>query len=81
MESHGGRLMTGEKRRTREKYLPQCYVLYHKFFMNDPNANPGLRCERPTANRLSHGTALSSFIVRANETERHNLRREFLQVG
>jgi hypothetical protein len=32
----------------------------------DPGANPGLRGERPAANRLSHGTALSVYVIHCN---------------
>jgi hypothetical protein len=45
------------KPKNSEKNLSQCYSVHHKSHINDRGANPGLRCERPETNHLSHGTA------------------------
>jgi hypothetical protein len=57
MESHGGMILTGENLRTRKTTCPKVTLSIKNFTWADPSANPGLCCERPVPNRLSHGTA------------------------
>jgi hypothetical protein len=47
-----------EKPKYSGKNLSQCHFVHHKFHMDWPGMNPGLRRERPATNRLSHGTVL-----------------------
>jgi hypothetical protein len=47
------------KPKNSEKTLFQCHSVHRK----SPDANPGLRCERPATNRLSHGTTYSIHIL------------------
>jgi hypothetical protein len=53
-----------ETDRVKPKYwgenLSQCHFVHHNIW-TDPGSNPGLRCEKPATNRLSHGTA--EFLV------------------
>jgi hypothetical protein len=57
MECHGGMILTGENRITRSKTYPIATLFTTNPTWTDPGAIPGLRGERPAANRLSHGTA------------------------
>jgi hypothetical protein len=50
-------LLTGESRGTRRETCPSVTLLTRKPTRTNQGANPGLRGERPEANRLSHGTA------------------------
>jgi hypothetical protein len=50
--------LTGENRDTRGKTCPSATLSTTNPTWTDPGSNPGLRGERPAANRLSHGTAL-----------------------
>jgi hypothetical protein len=56
MENDGGMILTGENRR--RKTCPSATLSTTNPTWIDPDANPGLRCERPATNRLNHGTAL-----------------------
>jgi hypothetical protein len=49
--------LTGENRSTRGKTCPGATLSNTNPTWTDPGSNPGLRGERPTTNRLSHGTA------------------------
>jgi hypothetical protein len=49
--------LTGENRSTREKTCPSDILSTTNPTWTDSGSNPGLRDERPAANRLSHGTA------------------------
>jgi hypothetical protein len=51
MDSNGGIILTGEKRRPLRKTCPSAT----SSIWTEPGANPGLRGERPANNRLSHG--------------------------
>jgi hypothetical protein len=64
LESDGGMILTGEDRRTRRKTCPSATLSTTNPTWIDPDANPGLRGERPATNHLSHGTA-SCYIYQA----------------
>jgi hypothetical protein len=49
--------LTGENRSTRGKTCPSATLSTTNPTRTDPGSNPGLRDERLTTNRLSHGTA------------------------
>jgi hypothetical protein len=49
--------VTGENRSTRRKTRPSATLSTTNPTHTAPGSNPGLRDERPAANRLSHGTA------------------------
>jgi hypothetical protein len=49
--------LTGENRSTRGKTCPSATLSTTNPTWTEPGWNPGLRGGRPTANRLSHGTA------------------------
>jgi hypothetical protein len=49
---------TGENRSTWEKTCPSATLSTTNPTWTDPESKPGARSERPTTNRLSHGTAL-----------------------
>jgi hypothetical protein len=49
------------KPKNSEKNLSQCHFAHHKSHLIDLGAKPGRRGERPATNRLSHGTALTSW--------------------
>jgi hypothetical protein len=58
MESHGGITLTGENWRSPGN---PCFIATFSTInptWTDSSAYPGLRVERPTTNRLSHGTAV-----------------------
>jgi hypothetical protein len=55
MENDGGMILTGENRRTLMKTCPRATFSKTDPIWIDPDAKPGLRGERPTINRLSHG--------------------------
>jgi hypothetical protein len=57
MENDGGMILTGENRRTRRKTCPSATLTTRNPTWIDRGAYPGLCCERPATNRLSHGTA------------------------
>jgi hypothetical protein len=50
--------LTWENRSTRGKTCPSATLSTTKPTWTDPGPNPGLRGDRPTTNRLSHGTVL-----------------------
>jgi hypothetical protein len=56
-------ILTGENRRTRIKTCPSVTLSTTNPTWIDPEANPGLRGERPATNDLSHGTALHSCFT------------------
>jgi hypothetical protein len=47
------------KQRPRRKACPNATMSTTNYTRADPQANPGLRCERPATNRLSYGTAFN----------------------
>jgi hypothetical protein len=49
--------LTGENRNTGGKTCLNVTLSTTNPTWTDPGSNPGLRSERPTTNRLSHGTA------------------------
>jgi hypothetical protein len=49
--------LTGENRSTGRKTCPIATMFTANPTWTDPGSNPGLRCQRPSTNRLSHGTA------------------------
>jgi hypothetical protein len=53
--------LTGENRSTRGKTCPSATLSTTNPTWIDLGSNPGLRCERPTTNRLSRGTASHKF--------------------
>jgi hypothetical protein len=53
--------LTGENRSTRKKTCPSATLSNKNPTWNDPGSNPGLRGDRPAANRLSHGTAREKY--------------------
>jgi hypothetical protein len=55
--------LTGENRRTRGKPCPNATLSTTNPTLTDPGSNPGLRGDRPAANRLSHGTATSYILI------------------
>jgi ribosomal protein S15P/S13E len=55
--------LTGENRRTRRKTCPRATLSTTNPTWIDPDANPGLRGERPATNDLSHGTAKIKVTV------------------
>jgi hypothetical protein len=57
---NGGMILTGENRRTRRKPCTSATLSNTNPTWMDPNANPGLRSERPGTNRLRHGMACGS---------------------
>jgi hypothetical protein len=63
MESHSGIVLTGENRRTRRETCPSSTLSTTSPISTDPGANPWFHGERPTSNRLSHGTAEVAFTV------------------
>jgi hypothetical protein len=48
-------ILAGENRRTRRKTCPSATLSIINLTWIDPDANPGLRGERPATNLLSHG--------------------------
>jgi len=54
MENDGGMKFTGENRRTRRKTCPSATLSTTNPTWIDPDANLGLRGERPGTSRLSH---------------------------
>jgi hypothetical protein len=50
-------ILTGESQRTRRKTCPSATLSSRSLTWTDSSGNPGLRGDRPTTNRLSHGTA------------------------
>jgi hypothetical protein len=56
IESHGGIILTEEKRKNLEETCPSATLSTNPMW-TDPGANPGLRDERLVTNRLSHGMA------------------------
>jgi len=63
METYSGMILTGQRRRTREKTLSHCHYVHHKSNMERPGHEPGLRVQKPVTNRLSHATAKMSMLV------------------
>jgi hypothetical protein len=57
MESNVKMILTEENRRTRKKPCPIAILSTAKPTWTEPDANPGLRDEKPGTNRLSHGSA------------------------
>jgi hypothetical protein len=51
MESHGGIILTGEKRRIRRKSYPSATLSITNPTWTDPGVNPDLHGERPATNR------------------------------
>jgi hypothetical protein len=45
-----------------ERNLFKCYFVHLKLHTDAPSLNPGLHIERPTNNRLSHGTTNSRMV-------------------
>jgi hypothetical protein len=65
-ERRSNDMLTGEHRRTRRKTCPSATLSTTNPTWIDQGVNPGLRCERPTTNDLTHGTAYllaSSFTL------------------
>jgi hypothetical protein len=62
MENDGGMILTGENLRTLRKTCPSATLFNTNPTWIDPDANPGLRGERPVTNRLSHVKALIRYI-------------------
>jgi hypothetical protein len=62
-----------ETRRTRIKPCPSATLPTTNPIWTDPNANPGLRCEKLAANRHSDGTAKVGFT-----REQRNTMSDFL---
>jgi hypothetical protein len=58
LESDGGKILTGGNQRTRRKACPSATLSTTNPIWIDPDANPGLRGERPATNDLSHGTVI-----------------------
>jgi hypothetical protein len=58
MEHHGGMILTKENRRTRRRTCPSATFTATNPALTEPDANPGLRGDMPTTNRLTHGRAL-----------------------
>jgi hypothetical protein len=56
-DSHGGMTLTGENRITRIATCPNTTLSTTKPIWTELGANQGLRGEKPTTSRLSHGTA------------------------
>jgi hypothetical protein len=54
MNTHGGMILTGEDQITWSKTCPSATLFSTNPACTDPGANPGLRCETPATNRLSH---------------------------
>jgi hypothetical protein len=54
MESHGGKILTGDNCRTRGKTCCSFTLSTKNPTRSDQGANSGLRGERPATNRLSH---------------------------
>jgi hypothetical protein len=50
-------------RRTQRKNCPSATLSTTNPTWIDPGTNPGLRCERPSTNDLSHGSALSELLA------------------
>jgi hypothetical protein len=49
------------KQKNSKKSLTQCHSVHHKSQIYDRGAKKGSRDERPTTNRLSHGTAFTDL--------------------
>jgi hypothetical protein len=58
--------LTGETRQLGEKPVPVPLCPPQTPTWTDPRSNPGFRSERPATNRLSHGTALPTWIILMN---------------
>jgi hypothetical protein len=57
MESHDGMILTGRNRRAQRETCLRTTSFATNPIWTESGANPGLRSNRPAANRLSHGTA------------------------
>jgi hypothetical protein len=57
METHGGIILTGEPKNSEKTVSRSATTL------NEPGANPGLRCDSLVTNRLSHGKYGSSKLL------------------
>jgi hypothetical protein len=55
--------LTGENRSIREKTCPSATLSTTNPTWTNPGSNPGLRCERPATDRLSHGTVMSYYLM------------------
>jgi hypothetical protein len=66
LESDGGIILTGKNRRTRRKTCPSATLSTTNPTCTDPDANPGLRGERPATNELSHDTARGHSVVKCS---------------
>jgi hypothetical protein len=63
LESDGGIILAGENRRTRRKTCSSATLPTTNLTWIGPGAKPGLRCERPATNYLSHGKAPIVYLV------------------
>jgi hypothetical protein len=61
-EANGGMTFAGETEELREN-LPSATLSTTNPTWKDPGTNLGLHGERPATNRLSHGTALETYIL------------------
>jgi hypothetical protein len=77
-DSHGGMILTG-KRKELGELTPSATSSTTNPTWNDLGANPGLCGERPTTNRLSHGTTFFQFLL-GEQKIRHKLSSTATQI-